>query len=237
MKFVGVIPARGGSKSIPNKNLALCAGRSLLAYTAEAALAARMTRVILSTDSPKIAATGRELGLEVPFLRPPELASDDSSMLDVLQHLQIWLVNSGASPDALVLLQPTSPLRQARHILEAIELFEKSSASTLVSVTPVPHQFTPSSVMELDHGQLSPWLKNEAQILRRQDKSKLYARNGPAILIVRSDAIAAGQLYAEPICGYVMTANNSIDVDDVDDLILAEALLKAQKEKREAERC
>src|SRR5207249_733281 len=116
MTFAGVIPARGGSQGIPRKNLAPCAGRPLLAWTAAAALACpQLQRVILSTDDDGIASIGRELGLDVPFLRPPELAQAETPMLGVLQHLLERLGESGPVPEALVLLQPTSPLRTARH--------------------------------------------------------------------------------------------------------------------------
>ena len=231
MTFIGVIPARGGSKGIPRKNLALCAGKPLLAWTAEAACGCkRLQRTVLSTDDEEIAAAGRMLGLEVPFLRPSELAHDDTPMLDVLQHLLNWLEANDAKPDALVLLQPTSPLRRAEHIAAALRLFEEKRAATVVSVTAVPHQFTPGSVMEMADGRLTPWLKEQTPVLRRQDKPRLYARNGPAILITRAEVLRAGRLYGEPTLGYEMSAGDSIDVDGPEELQLAEAVLKARRE-------
>ena len=235
MAFIGVIPARGGSKAIPGKNLAPCAGRPLVAYTAEAALQSHvLSRVILSTDAEDIAAAGRGLGLEVPFLRPPELAADDTPMLGVLQHLLAWLTQSGQPVDALVLLQPTSPLRGAVHIAEAVARFQTTGAASLVSVTRVPHQFTPGSVMELKHGALTPWQPSQSNVLRRQDKPELYARNGPAVLIVRPDLVRNGQLYGDPNVGYVMSALDSVDVDGPEDLRLAELLLQARPATRPA---
>lgn len=234
MTFVGIIPARGGSKGIPQKNLAPCAGRPLMAYTAEAARGSkRLQRVLLSTDSEGIANAGRSLGLEVPFLRPAELAQDDTPMVAVLQHMLERLATAGASVDALVLLQPTSPLRRAGHIDAAIDLFEKSGAATVVSVMPVPHQFTPGSVMELNDGRLTPWLKDRPPVLRRQDKPLLYARNGPAILIVQANVIRQGRLYGEPTVGYVMRPNDSFDVDGPEDLRLVECLLEARRQGKE----
>src|SRR5258707_10081177 len=181
--IVGLIPARGGSKSIPRKNLALVAGRPLLAYTAQAALgAAGLDRVILSTDDGEIAAAGRSLGLDVPFLRPAALAGDEAGMVPVMRHMLDWLAEEGIAEATLVLLQPTSPLRQARHIDEAVALLLDSGAETVVSVVEVPHNFTPASVMTRHaDGRLTPFLPGPP-ILRRQDKPRVLARNGPAIL-------------------------------------------------------
>src|SRR5262245_55196720 len=129
MLVLGLIPARGGSKSIPRKNVKLLCGQPLLFYTARAALAsAKLSRVILSTDDPAIAEVGRECGLEVPFLRPPELAQDSTPMLPVAQHAIRWMEESGARFDALCLLQPTNPLRQTEDIDASIELFETTGS-------------------------------------------------------------------------------------------------------------
>src|SRR5262245_25269040 len=114
MQVLGVVTARGGSKSIPRKNLAPLLGRPLLAYTAEAALGSRrLTRVVLSTDDPEIARVGRQCGLEVPFLRPPELARDETPTIPVLQHAVRELEASDRRYDAVLVLQPTNPLRRA----------------------------------------------------------------------------------------------------------------------------
>ncbi len=235
MTFIGVIPARGGSKGIPRKNLALCAGQSLLAHASVSALQSNvLQRVILSTDAEEIAVAGRALGLEVPFLRPSALAADDTLMVEVLRHLLDWLTETGQRVDGLVLLQPTSPLRRAAQVAEATAQFEATGAATLVSVTRVPHQFTPGSVMELKQGCLTPWQSSQPNVLRRQDKPDLYARNGPAILIVRPDLVRAGQLYGEPTVGYLMSAHDSVDVDGPEDLRLAELLLRDRQERGEA---
>ena len=154
---LGLIPARGGSKSIPGKSIALLAGRPLLAYTCEAALGSRcLTRVLLSTNDEKIAQVGRACGVEVPFLRPLELARDDTPSLPVAQHAVRWLIeHEGWEPDVLVLLQPTSPLRQTHHIDAALEHMAQVNADTVVSVVEVPHRFSPYSVMWLQAGWLA----------------------------------------------------------------------------------
>jgi CMP-N,N'-diacetyllegionaminic acid synthase len=142
--ILGVIPARGGSRGIPSKNLALLAGRPLLAYTADAVKAStRLTRTIVSTDDERIAECAKSLGLDVPFMRPSSLAADDVPMLPVLQHAIDTLKTDGFAADIVVLLQPTSPLRRGEHIDAAVDWLERTAADSVVSVVEVPHQFNP----------------------------------------------------------------------------------------------
>lgn len=227
MKVLGVIPARGGSKGISNKNLALLAGKPLLAYTCEQALAAKtLTRVIISSDDETIAACAKRFGIEVPFMRPIELAQDETPMLEVLQHAVRMLEESeGYRPDILVLLQPTSPLRRAEHIDAAVRLLQESDADSVVSVVEVPHQFTPHSLLRLEEGCLVPYL-NGPQLLRRQEKPILYARNGPAVLAVRRRVLERQSLYGKISRPLVMPLEASVDIDGPSDLALAEALLR-----------
>jgi CMP-N,N'-diacetyllegionaminic acid synthase len=230
MNIVGLIPARAGSKGIPRKNLVSCAGKPLLAYSCEAALQSKkLSRVLLSTDSKEIADAGISFGVEAPFLRPAEIAADTTPMIDVLKHALLVLEKEARTVDALCLLQPTSPLRTATHINEAIALFEKQKADTVVSICEVPHQYTPSSILNLDAatGEVQPYQKSDATVVtRRQDKPKLYARNGPAILIIRADVIRKNMLYGQRTFGYLMAAKDSFDIDHADDLDLVEYLLK-----------
>jgi CMP-N,N'-diacetyllegionaminic acid synthase len=232
MAVIALIPARGGSKAIPRKNLAPLGGRPLLAYTADAVRASRtIDRAILSTDDAEIAAAGRGLGIEVPFLRPPELSGDDVPMLSVLVHALDWLERDSADPvEALVLLQPTSPFREARHIDEAVALFRERSADSVVSVIEVPHQFTPSSLMQAKEGRLARYLEGDAAPTRRQDKERLWARNGPAVLVLRPAAtLRRDQLYTAGTYGYPMDRASSLDIDGPDDLQLAELMLQARR--------
>jgi CMP-N-acetylneuraminic acid synthetase len=229
MTVLGVIPARGGSKGIPHKNLRQVGGRSLLSYTADAVRASRrLTRVVVSTDDEAIAAAARDLGLEVPFMRPAELAADDTPMLPVLQHAAASMAAVGCAADAVVLLQPTSPLRRAEHIDRAVDLLESSGADSVVTVVEVPHQFNPVSVMRLDGERLVPFLDGPS-LLRRQDKPRVLARNGPAVLVVRSAVLAAGSLYGNDIRPLVMGAEESLDVDTPIDLELVEHFLSARR--------
>lgn len=206
------------------------AGRPLLSYTTEAARASRgLTRVVVSTDDEEIAGEARRLGVEVPFLRPPQLAVDETPMLDVLVNLVTTLeTREQYRPDVLVLLQPTSPFRRAQHIDDAIELLTSSGADSVVSVTQVPHQFTPSSLMRLQQDRLVPWAEGPVPT-RRQDKPLLFARNGPAVLAVRTSVISDRRtLYGEDTRALVMSRADSLDIDDALDLELASLLMAAR---------
>jgi CMP-N-acetylneuraminic acid synthetase len=227
MAIIGLIPARGGSKGIPRKNLALCGGKPLLAWTAEAALQSRvLDHVVLSTDDEEIAAAGRALGLDVPFLRPAEISGDGALMHGVVAHAQQALHAAGTKVDAIVLLQPTSPLRRARHIVEAVTLFRESGAETVVSIMRVPHRFVPSSLMREEGGHLVPFAGEDIGPTQRQAKAVLFARNGPAVLVMRSDVIESGRLYGDPTIGYEMDEISSLDVDTSDDLRLVDLLMR-----------
>ena len=218
MTVVGLIPARGGSQGIPRKNLAPLGGKPLLAWTIEAALGSeRVSRTVVSTDDPEVADIARALGAEV-LDRPPDLAGDGTPMSEVVAHAQREL----APETALVLLQPTSPLRTSRHVDEAVERLLGSGADGVVSVVEVPHRYGSSSLMRLDGDRLVRL--DETAYAGRADKPVLYARNGPAIL-----ALAAGRigddLYAGDLRPYVMDAADSVDIDEPFDLELAEFLL------------
>jgi CMP-N-acetylneuraminic acid synthetase len=219
-EVVGLVPARGGSKGIPRKNLVPVAGRPLLAWTIDAARASsRLTRVCVSTDSDDIAEVARGLGAEV-LARPAPLAADDTPMLQVIRHA----LDELGGCEVLVLLQPTSPLRRAEHVDGAIDLLLESGADAVVSVTPVPHRFDPGSLMRLEGGRLVA-LDPDAPGLRQQ-KPTLYARNGPAVLALRADRLESGAgLYAGDVRPYVMDERDSLDVDGPFELELARLLL------------
>jgi CMP-N,N'-diacetyllegionaminic acid synthase len=225
MQVLGIIPARGGSKGLTGKNLQTLGGRPLLAYTADAARASRrLSRVVLSTEDDAIARAGSQLGIDVPFRRPAELALDETPMLPVLQHAVRSLAPAFVA-DAVVVLQPTSPFRRAEHIDEAIALLETSGADSVVSVVEVPHRFNPVSVMRLDAGRLKPFVAGEP-ILRRQDKPRVYARNGPAVLAVRVRVLDQGSLYGDDCRPLMMGVDESIDIDTAADLDYAEHVLR-----------
>lgn len=228
-RLLAVIPARGGSKGIPFKNLADLGGRPLIAWTIAAAKAAHgLDRIIVSTDDETIASVAREHGAEVPFLRPTEFSTDNAPALDVITHALNHLRSKNGSPyDAVVYLQPTSPFRNAAQLNEAIALFDQERPDTLVSVTAVPHNMVPLSLMQTV-GASAPMMLQPpvGQKMRRQEKEKLFARNGPAILIVSaSDAMHRAKLYGERVLGFEMDRLSSLDIDDPIDLEFARHLL------------
>jgi CMP-N,N'-diacetyllegionaminic acid synthase len=218
VSVVGLIPARGASKGIPRKNLAPLGGKPLIAWTIEAALESQqLARAVVSTDDPEVAEAARAYGAEV-LDRPTELAADETPMRDVVAHALRELVPE----TALVLLQPTSPLRTSRHVDEAVERLLASGADGVVSVVEVPHQYGTASLMRFDGERLLRL--DETPYASRADKPVLYARNGPAILALRADRIGV-DLYAGDLRPYVMDAADSVDVDEPFDLELAEFLL------------
>jgi len=234
MEVLGLIPARGGSTGIPGKNLAPLAGKPLLAYTCEQALAAKeLSRVVLSSDDERMVAYGKRLGVDAPFLRPPHLAEDDTPMIDVVRHaLDALQRQEDYRPEAVVLLQPTSPLRRTQHIDEAVRLLRDTGADSVVSVVEVPHQFTPSSLLRREGDTLVPYL-NGPQPLRRQDKPVLYARNGPAVLAVRTPVVLDSRTLYGTVCRpLVMSWEESVDIDGPEDLEWAERVLAMERLQR-----
>ena len=229
MNILGLITARGGSKSIPRKNLARCGGQPLLYWTCAAAREARaISRSIISSDDPEITRYAESQGIEAPFIRPAEFATDMASSIDVAQHAIRWLAErEGWQTDVLILLQPTSPLRTARHIDEAFALLSEIDNS-VVSVVEVPHCFNPWSVMVIEKRYLHNYHQGELSFdpFRRQGQPVLYARNGPAVVVSRSDLVMKRTLYGRRCRPYPMSSPNSIDIDEPDDLILADCLLR-----------
>ena len=230
MNVLGLITARGGSKGIPRKNIANLAGRPLLAYTCEAGRDSEaISRVVISTDDDEIAQVAWENGVEVPFMRPSALAEDSTPSIDVVLHALEWLKDvENWTPDILVLLQPTSPLRTAKHIDEALDVMLRAEADTVVSVVEVPHRFSPYNVMKLEDGRLNHFWKEAVTFnrYRRQELPPLFGRNGPAVLAVNVEVLLERKsFYGDIIVPYIMPVPESIDIDDQFDMEIAEFLL------------
>lgn len=219
-RIVGLVPARGGSKGIPRKNLAPLGGRPLLRWTIDAAKgSSTLTDVVVSTDDDEIAAAAEDAQV---LRRPSTLAADETPMREVVLHA----LDELEPCEVVVLLQPTSPLRRSAHIDEVVNLLLETGADSVVTVTRVPHRFAPESLLELVDGRAVP-LTAAPAANRRQDKAAIYARNGPAILAVTADAARRHlSLYDGDCRAYVMTARDSIDIDEPADLKLAELLLR-----------
>ena len=228
MNVLGLITARGGSKGIPRKNLAPCGGQPLLYWTCKAAREAPcLSRIAISTDDGEIADYARSQGVEVPFMRPSELASDTATSIAVAQHAITALRDSGWSTDVLVLLQPTSPLRTAAHIDEAFHRLRDDN-DAVVSIVEVPHRYKPWSVLRLEGDLLYDYHAGELPFerTRRQGQPVLYARNGPVVIVTRAPTIMAGSFYGERCAPYLMSQRDSVDIDDAEDLEWADWLLR-----------
>ena len=225
MKVLGIIPARGGSKGIKDKNKKLLLGKPLIQYTLESALKSDLNHIVVSTDDEEISQISKSFKVQV-IIRPKELSGDLVPTLPVLQHVYAQM---NSKFDAIMTLQPTSPFRNTHHINESISLFKDyRKADSLVSVVKVPHNFTPDSLME----KKNDWLKHRKgnEVLRRQDKPLLYARNGAAIYITKAhrltDFIIGGNILA-----YEMSKIESIDIDDSEDWELSELIMKSKQLK------
>jgi CMP-N,N'-diacetyllegionaminic acid synthase len=230
--LLGVVTARGGSKSIPGKNLKLLRGKPLLAYPIEAARESGVfDRVILSTDDPEIAVTARRLGCEVPFLRPSDLARDDTPHLPVMQHAVAWLDQQEQyRPDFVMILQPTAPLLRASHIRAALALLESSGADSVVGVTSVSSHNHPMRMIRIDAtGAATLFVTGEPvrrRIGRRQDLPAAWAINGVVYLFRRPVLFAPEpSLYGDRSVAYVMAPDVSISIDEPRDWAEAERAL------------
>lgn len=230
MKVLGIIPARGGSKGVPRKNIRLLHGKPLLVYTAEAGLGSkRLSRVILSTEDDEIADIGRTCGLDVPFIRPNELAMDSSPTLPVVKHAVKWLEALGETFDAVCLLQPTSPLRRSVDIDNCIELLERRGADSVISVRPVPNEYNPKWVYWQDEsGSLSISVGDKNPVTRRQDLPPAYHRDG-SVYVTRTAVVVDGDsLYGDSVVGYNIPLEFSLNIDTEADWREAESRLAHQ---------
>lgn len=227
LRVLGLIPARGGSKGVPRKNVRLLRGRPLLEYTADAARAARrLVDVILSTEEEEIARIGRGCGLDVPFLRPPELARDETPMLPVVIHALQWLEEHGRRFDAVCLLQPTNPLRRPEDIDACIDLLEEQSADSVVTVLPVPLEYNPHWVyFRGENGCIHLATGETAPIGRRQDLPPAFHREGSVYVVRRDVVLGQNSLYGRFLVGYEIDPRRSVNVDSLDDWARAEQLL------------
>lgn len=220
---LGVIPARGGSKGIPKKNIKPLLGRPLLAYTVDAARKSeRLTHIAVSTDDAEIAAVARELGVDVVD-RPQELASDTTPTLPAVQHALDVLEPRQGRFDYVFTLQVTSPFRSAGDIDRAIELLHTSGAESVIGVVRV-HDNHPARIKRIRNGRLEAFDTPEPEGIRRQDLAPAYLRNG-AVYVVRRDVIDRGSLLGEDQCPYEMSPERSINIDEPLDFALAEAAL------------
>lgn len=218
MRVLGLITARGGSKGVPRKNIRLLGGKPLLAYTAESSLKSKkLARIVLSTEDEEIAEIGKRYGLEVPFMRPAELAEDTTPTLTVVQYTLQKLEADGDKFDAVCLLQPTNPLRRTADIDNCIDLLEKTNADSVVSVLPVPVEYNPKWVYwQGNDGSITLSTGETEPISRRQDLPTAYYRDG-TIYVTRKNIINQDSLYGSKIHGYKIEPKYSANIDTEDD--------------------
>jgi CMP-N-acetylneuraminic acid synthetase len=229
MLVLGLVPARGGSKGVPGKNVRPLAGHTLLEYTARAARESGvLDRVILTTDSLEIADAGRRAGLEVPFMRPASLAADDTPMVPVIQHALVEAAKHGWSPDIIVLLQPTSPLRRPDHIRDVVTKLVETKADSVVTVNQLPLDHSPDYVLRLEDGRLQSFLPEGARITRRQDARPAFYREGTVYAFWRKTLERFGGIYGDDCRPHVLHASESLSIDTEDDWREAERRLAAR---------
>lgn len=219
MRVLGLIPARGGSKSIPRKNLVDLGGRPLIAWTIQAALGSNLTRVVVSTDDGEIADISKALGAEVPFRRPVELSSDSSLSIDVVLHA---LSELDEEFDAVMMLQPTSPFRTLIDIESAIEII--GDASSVISVVPVGGTH-PARMKFIEDGILiDPPFAEAFENMPRQELRPMFIRNG-AIYLTRIADLKKRTFKGAISRALVMPQERSINIDSYFDLRLAKEAL------------
>jgi len=227
MKPLIIIPARGGSKGIPGKNIKLLGGKPLIQYTIEAALKVfPKERIIVSTDDEQIKKVVENLGLSVPFLRPPELSSDTASSYDVVLHTMNYAEQNAIDYDLVVLLQPTSPFRTYIHISEALSLFS-ADLDMVVSVKEADENPYYSLFEEDKNGLLEK--SKTGSFTRRQDCPKVYSYNGATYIMNKNSLLKGSISEFKKVGKYVMSPIDSIDLDTMLDWKFAQMVLDEKK--------
>ena len=230
-EVLALIPARGGSKSIPHKNIRSFAGHPLIAYSIAAGLATEsVTRLLVSTDDEEIAAIARKYGAETPFLRPAELSQDNTPDLPVFQHALQWLEeNEGYRPEILVQLRPTSPLRRVWHIDQSIYLLLAHPEADAIRTVCEPFQ-NPFKMWQIDpEGFMQPLIHTEYQEaynMPRQLLPAVYWQTGYVDAAWRDTIIEKASMTGERILPLVIPPNDWIDIDSADDWRRAERMLE-----------
>lgn len=227
-----LIPARGGSKSIPRKNIKNLCGKPLIAWSIEAALKNNLvSRVVVSTDDKEIINIAKKYGAEIPFVRPSHLALDTSTTLEVVKHAVNWFKeNENIKYDIVVLLEPTSPARMHFHIDEAIKVFLNEEYDSVVSISRVPSHYNPYWQFTLGKkNKLNCFVEGNIKdiITRRQDLPDTYTRNG-AIYVLKSKNFLNNKpsLYGDNVFGFLMDDKYSVDIDSLEDWKEAEIKIK-----------
>ncbi|QNJ96699.1 acylneuraminate cytidylyltransferase family protein [Constantimarinum furrinae] len=231
MKILGLIPARAGSKGIPDKNRKELAGKPLLLYTIEAALAANsLDRVVFSSEDETLRNMAENAGVEVPFIRPTHLAEDHSGSLEVVQHALKELSAQGSEYDAVCLLQVTTPFRTASDIDAAVSAFISAKTDSLISVQEVPHQYNPHWVFERNKDNSLQLATGASSIIkRRQDLPPAYIRDGAIYITKTSVLLEDNSFFGKSISSIQLNPDTHVNIDTEEDWIWAEKIATSLK--------
>jgi CMP-N,N'-diacetyllegionaminic acid synthase len=223
-KVLAIIPARGGSKGLPRKNIADLVGRPLIAWTIEASLNSKyITKTMVSSDDKEILDISVEYGAET-IKRPENLASDDATSESVVKHAIDYLKTMGEVFDIVVLLQPTSPLRNSKDIDEAFEVMFDSSATAVISVCDLDNKILKAFINNTS-GFLKGISNDKYPFMRRQDLPKVYIPNGAIYIIEIKLFLEKNSFLTKNSVSYTMSKNKSIDIDTLDDVKISAIFL------------
>ncbi|MBJ7880572.1 acylneuraminate cytidylyltransferase family protein [Gelidibacter salicanalis] len=227
MKILGLIPARGGSKSVPGKNIKLLGGKPLIQYTFDVAKQVKgITRLILSSDDDDIISVAKKMGLEVPFKRPKELGQDQTPTIVVIQHALQYFSTQNIYFDAVCLLQVTSPFKTTSFIRDAITKFKSANCDSLVSVSKIPDVYNPHWAFEPDsNNHLKLVTKEEKVISRRQDLPTAYHRDGVIYITKTTVLLNENSLFGNKLAYIESPMEYSVNIDSYEDWNKAEAIL------------
>jgi CMP-N,N'-diacetyllegionaminic acid synthase len=231
-KILAVITARGGSKGIPGKNIKILGDKPLIAYTIEAARKSDLiSDLIVSTEDKKIANVAKQYGADVPFMRPKELAQDDTLHLPVMQHAVSFMEDKlKCKFDYVVILQPTSPFRTKEDIDDTIQKLIDTGADSAVSLVEIEENH-PMKIKKLEGDRVLPYSVEEIHGTRRQDLPVAYKRNSSVYVMKRDLIMKDNELYGSYTAGHIVPKERSIDIDNPFDWIKAEYMLKELKKK------
>ena len=227
MRILGLIPARGGSKGVPGKNIKILGGKPLIQYTADIALqSSLLSKVIVSTDDDAIIAVAEAIGVSVPFKRPANLANDKSPTLSVILHALEYLESKGECFDAVCLLQVTNPLRSLTFLENSIKTFIDKNTDSLISVLEVPHEYNPHWTFKIDNQECLRISTGEKEIIaRRQELPKTYHRDGSIYLTKTSVLKEQKSLFGERISYIESSRDKHVNIDTMEDWKKAEEMI------------
>jgi len=231
-RILALITARGGSKGLPGKNIRLLNGKPLIAWSIEHGLKSRyVDKVVVSTDDKKIASTAKKYGAEVPFMRPAYLATDKSTSMDVILHAIGFLKAAGEEYDYIIILEPTSPLRETKDVDRSIEMLlnDKKGAESIVGVSEVVAAHPAFDVVINDKGFLSPYEGKRSRYIRRQDLKKIYFFEGTVYVSEIKALKKKKTFYHDRTIPYIVPKWKSVEIDDIVDFFCAEAILKNKR--------